>query len=214
MVRLVEVADPSPPAHDEVLISIRRRIIHPADYQAIRGILPAHIFGNSGIPGSDGMGIVELVGPDVAPSSGITPGTRVIFFPVQGSWAEHVIASAAAVVPVPDDIEDNVACQLYANGITALALLRAATRADDSAGIASPLMVSAAGSSVGRNIIALARMRGQRVVALVRRQARGLSSNGTENLHKGLQASSIPVAPGSRSGLNSPRATMSGMVKA
>ncbi len=43
---------------------------------------------------------------------------------------------------------------------------------------------------------------------------RGLSSNGTENLHKGLQASSIPVAPGSRSGLNSPRATMSGMVKA
>lgn len=47
-----------------------------------------------------------------------------------------------------------------------------------------------------------------------RRSCRGLSSNGTENLHKGLQASSIPVAPGSRSGLNSPRATMSGMVKA
>ncbi|WP_155647205.1 hypothetical protein [Erythrobacter donghaensis] len=44
---------------------------------------------------------------------------------------------------------------------------------------------------------------------------RGLSSNGTENLHKArLQASSMPVTLGSRSGRSSPRATMSGMVKA
>lgn len=43
----------------------------------------------------------------------------------------------------------------------------------------------------------------------------GLSSNGTENLHKArLQASSMPVTLGSRSGRSSPRATMSGMVKA
>ena len=44
---------------------------------------------------------------------------------------------------------------------------------------------------------------------------RGLSSNGTENLHKDLgHASSIPMAFGSRSGLSSPRATVSGSVKA
>ena len=44
---------------------------------------------------------------------------------------------------------------------------------------------------------------------------RGVSSNGTENLHKArLQASSMPVTLGSRSGRSSPRATMSGMVKA
>ncbi len=44
---------------------------------------------------------------------------------------------------------------------------------------------------------------------------RGLSSNGPENLHKGLDhAPSMPIAFGSRSGLSSPRATMSGSVKA
>lgn len=42
---------------------------------------------------------------------------------------------------------------------------------------------------------------------------RGLSSNGTENLHRARpHASSMPVAPGSRSGRSSPRATMSGIV--
>jgi len=44
---------------------------------------------------------------------------------------------------------------------------------------------------------------------------RGLSSNRTENLHKGYcHASSMPTALGSRNGRSSPRATMSGMVKA
>ena len=53
------------------------------------------------------------------------------------------------------------------------------------------------------------------IIIFARSHSRGLSSNGTENLHKAhLQASSIPTAPGSRSGRSSPRATMSGMVKA
>ncbi len=44
---------------------------------------------------------------------------------------------------------------------------------------------------------------------------RGSSSNGTENLHKArFQGSSMPVAPGSRSGRSSPRATVSGIVNA
>jgi hypothetical protein len=47
---------------------------------------------------------------------------------------------------------------------------------------------------------------------------RGLSSNGTENLHKGLMrrvhGSSIEAVAGFRSGLSSPRVTASGSVKA
>jgi len=54
-----------------------------------------------------------------------------------------------------------------------------------------------------------------RALKLLQKAKRGLSSNGTENLHKArLQASSMPVTLGSRSGRSSPRATMSGMVKA
>ena len=43
---------------------------------------------------------------------------------------------------------------------------------------------------------------------------RGLSSSGTENLHKVGHASSMPAAFGSPSGLSSPSATVSGNVKA
>ena len=42
----------------------------------------------------------------------------------------------------------------------------------------------------------------------------GLSSNGTENRHKLVHASSTPAVCGSRSGLSSPLATVSGSVKA
>lgn len=41
-----------------------------------------------------------------------------------------------------------------------------------------------------------------------------LSSNGTENTHKLAYRSSIPAVRGSRSGLSSPRAMISGRVKA
>ena len=44
--------------------------------------------------------------------------------------------------------------------------------------------------------------------------SRALSSNGTENTHKLAYRSSIPAVRGSRSGLSSPRAMISGSVKA
>lgn len=164
VVTVSEVADSPKLQADQVLIRVLKRIIHPADYQAIRGILPAEVLG-SGVPGSDGMGVVEEVGSDVPASAGIVPGMRVIFYPVRGSWIDRVVASPAVIVPLPDDISDHAGSQILANGLTAITLLRAA---DEAVGNSVPLLVSAAGSSVGSNIIALARMRGRKVVALVR----------------------------------------------
>jgi hypothetical protein len=46
------------------------------------------------------------------------------------------------------------------------------------------------------------------------RRCRRLSSNGTENRHKLVHASSTPAVCGSRSGQSSPLATVSGSVKA
>jgi NADPH:quinone reductase-like Zn-dependent oxidoreductase len=81
------------------------------------------------------------------------------------------VVPASAAIPIPDDVSDHVACQVIINGVTAIMLLRAAAAADDQAGVSAPLLVTAAGSGVGRNVIALARMRGQKVIALVRRDA-------------------------------------------
>ncbi|CAM4042328.1 zinc-binding dehydrogenase [Paracidovorax anthurii] len=166
-----EVAAPAPPGPGEVMVRVTRRMVHPIDALLIRGVVPAPIPAEGAIPGGDGVGIVEQVGAGVDPSTGIRPGRRVILFPVSGTWAERVVVPAAAAIPVPDDVSDTAACQIIINGITAVVLTRAAWAADSRAGIDSPLLVTAAGSSVGRNVIALARMRGARVVAVVRSDA-------------------------------------------
>jgi NADPH:quinone reductase-like Zn-dependent oxidoreductase len=153
-----------------VSVRVLKRTVHPIDHLLIRGVIPSPIPPGGAVPGHDGMGVVEKVGSDVD-AVGIVPGARVNLFQVHGTWAERIVAPASAAIPVPDDVSDEVACQVVINGITAVMLLRAAASADDQAGVSTPLLVTAAGSSVGRNVIALARMRGQKVVAVVRSDA-------------------------------------------
>jgi NADPH:quinone reductase-like Zn-dependent oxidoreductase len=168
---LEDVANPPAPGSNEVSVRIVKRMVHPIDDLMIRGIVPMPIPPTGAIPGGDGIGVVEQVGTGVDPSTGIVPGARVALFHVHGTWAERVVAPAASIIPLPDDVSDAIACQIVINGITAVMLTRAALAADSRAGIASPILVTAAGSSVGRNVIALARARGAKVVAVVRSDA-------------------------------------------
>jgi NADPH:quinone reductase-like Zn-dependent oxidoreductase len=162
-----EIAAPAQPGPNEVIVRVTKRMLHPIDGLAVRGIVPSPIPPTGAIPGGDGVGIVEQVGAAV----GIAMGTRVMFFPVQGTWAERVTVPADLLIPLPDDVSDATACQIIINGITAIVLTRAALAADNNSGVTSPLLVTAAGSSVGRNVIALAQMRGHKVVAVVRSDA-------------------------------------------
>jgi NADPH:quinone reductase-like Zn-dependent oxidoreductase len=154
-----------------VLVRIVKRMVHPIDSLLIRGIVPAPLPAGGAIPGGDGVGIVEQVGSGVNKSTGIIPGARVGLVHVHGTWAERTIAPATSLIPLPHSVSDEVACQVCINGITAIMLMRAALAADSGAGSASPLLVTAAGSGIGRNVIALARLRGTTVVALVRSEA-------------------------------------------
>jgi NADPH:quinone reductase-like Zn-dependent oxidoreductase len=166
-----DLAAPTHPGPNEVAVRVTKRMVHPIDSLLVRGIVPAPIPPAGAVPGGDGVGIVEQVGVGVDPSTGIVLGRRVILFPVHGTWAERVVAPANAVIPLPDDVSDATACQIIINGFTAILLMPAASAANGRAGIASPLLVAAAGSSVGRNVIALAQMRGAKVVAAVRSDA-------------------------------------------
>jgi NADPH:quinone reductase-like Zn-dependent oxidoreductase len=165
---LEDVPDLPPPGPQEVVVRVVKRLVHPIDHLAIRGIVPRPIPPKGATPGGDGVGVVERVGSGVDPSTGIVPGARVALHPAYGTWAERLLTPATGVIPLPRDVSDTVACQIAANGVTAIALLRAVEAADPRAGIDSPLLVTAAGSSVGRNVIALASMRGVKVVAAVR----------------------------------------------
>ncbi|HWU79891.1 MAG TPA: zinc-binding dehydrogenase, partial [Caulobacter sp.] len=153
---------------NEVSVRVLKRMVHPIDSLLIRGIVPMPIDPEGSAPGTDGVGIVEEVGSGVDPSTGLVAGARVIIFHAHGTWSERILADAETLIPIPDDIDDATASQLSINGITAIMLMRAATAADNQAGITSPLLVTAAGAAVARNVLALARMRGMKAVALVR----------------------------------------------
>jgi NADPH:quinone reductase-like Zn-dependent oxidoreductase len=109
------------------------------------------------------MGIVESVGEGVG---GLDPGTRVAFFGVRGAWSEYVTAPARFVVALPVEVSDETGSQLLLNSLTMLELLRTVEEAW--AGRPQPLLQSAAGSSVGRLITAVAVARGYPLVNLVR----------------------------------------------
>ena len=120
-------------------------------------------------PCCDGVGIVEAVGEGVGATHGVKPGARVIFNPSgAGAWAERLKTRAELVTPIPDDLPDAIAAQLLPNTVIALLLLRAAQRAVPDAGRDTPILLTAAGSSVARILTIAARRRGLKVVSAVR----------------------------------------------
>ena len=66
--------------------------------------------------GVEGAGRVVAVGAGV---HGLAPGQRVSWVYAPGSYAEQVLVPAAALVPLPDDIDDRSAAALMMQGLTA-----------------------------------------------------------------------------------------------
>ncbi|MCI0995686.1 zinc-binding dehydrogenase [Pseudomonas corrugata] len=168
---LKDVNELTSPGPGEAIVRLHKRIIHPADYQTIRGYLPAEIFTKAGVPGIDGVGVVEEIGTGADPDNGIEVGTRVIVYHTKGTWTERVVVPTATLMPVPDDIEDAVACQLATNGVTGLMLHRAVQQAIGDTDEKETILVTAAGSGVAQNLIALTIASGRKVIGLVRHDA-------------------------------------------
>jgi NADPH:quinone reductase-like Zn-dependent oxidoreductase len=157
------------PGNGEVVVRVTERMVHPIDELMIRGIVPLPISEAGLVPGGDGVGVIEVLGPGVTETEQIRVGTRVgLFHGAHGTWAEYVTARAEDLILLPDDISDETACQIMINGITAATLLREACSARNVINEAGPVLITAAGSSVGRNLIALALKRGLKVIATVR----------------------------------------------
>jgi NADPH:quinone reductase-like Zn-dependent oxidoreductase len=52
-------------------------------------------------------------------------GQRVAFFPAMGSWAEYVVVRYNSLLPVPNEISDQIAAQMLINTITSSVLIKA-----------------------------------------------------------------------------------------
>jgi NADPH2:quinone reductase len=169
VLELKTLPDPQPPGPGEVLVRVTKRQLHPGNLLMIRGGFNIPLPAGGLVPGGDGVGIVEAVGEAVDSSQGVKPGARVIFNPSRsGAWAERLKTRVELVTPIADDLPDAIAAQLLPNTVIALLLLRAAQRAVPGAGRDTPILLTAAGSSVARILTIAARRRGLKVVSAVR----------------------------------------------
>ncbi|TWP36817.1 quinone oxidoreductase family protein [Leekyejoonella antrihumi] len=108
--------------------------------------------------GEEGAGTVEAVGADV---DGFAEGDRVAWGQASGSAAEVVNVPAAAVVPVPDGLDLELAAAAMLQGMTAHYLMRS-TWPVQKGQIA---LVHAAAGGVGQLLVQLITAQGAEVVA-------------------------------------------------
>jgi len=156
-----DVPQPEPGAN-QVLVRLRARSINPSDLLTVRGLygalpkLPA-------TPGLEGMGEVETVGDGV---KHLRPGQRVIPLGVQGTWQEYILAPSAQLIPVPDGVSDQTAAQFVVNPLTAWIMTIEELKVQPG----EWLLQTAAGSTLGRVVLQIARQRGFKTINVVRRR--------------------------------------------
>ncbi|MBE0412280.1 zinc-binding dehydrogenase [Yoonia sp.] len=147
------------PGKGEALIKVHLAAVNPSDIHFIKGE-----YGQprrKGIPaGFEAVG--QVVGGD-------TPliGQRVSFFATaSGTWAEYALTDASRLVPCRADLAEPDAAGLLVNPLTAIALFDVVR---DSG--ADSFVLNAAGSQLGKLLIALGRDHGIKPIAVVRRAA-------------------------------------------
>ncbi|SHF79965.1 zinc-binding dehydrogenase [Streptoalloteichus hindustanus] len=112
------------------------------------------------VPGGGVAGQVVAVGADVDPT---WLGRRVLARAEGGGYAERVVASAAGLVPVPDELDLRDAAALLHDGPTAMGLM-------DVVGVrrGETVLVNAAAGGMGILLVQLARAAGARVIGAAR----------------------------------------------
>lgn len=166
----IPVADPGA---GEVRVRMLLSPIHNHDLWTICGTygfkpeLPARA-------GSEAVGVIDSIGAGV---TGLKVGQRVATGGTFGVWAEYFIAQAGALIPLDEDISDEVGAQLISMPFSAISLL-------DSLKLSQGdwFVQNAANGTVGRLLAQLAQARGINVIGLVRRSA-GIDELAVQGIH-------------------------------
>lgn len=121
--------DPGRPGEGEVLVRHKAVGLNFIDVYHRTGL---YMLDLPFVPGSEGAGVVEEVGPGV---EGLRPGDRVAYTSngPEGAYREGRVLPAARLVKLPDEISDEVAAAIMVKGCTVEYLVRrtAALRAGD-----------------------------------------------------------------------------------
>ena len=149
------------PGPGEVLVKMVLSPVHNHDLMTIAGQygfkpeLPA-------VPGTEAVGVVEALGEGV---THLKVGQRVAGGGDK-TWAEYYLGNAARLVPVPDSVSDETACQLVSMPLSSKMLL-------DTLEVKSGdwIAINAANGAVGKLLTQYAAEKGVKVLGLVRRDA-------------------------------------------
>ncbi|GMH36513.1 hypothetical protein BSKO_04381 [Bryopsis sp. KO-2023] len=152
----------------DVMIRMTLRPINPSDLLALQGYQHGYNPTFPAVPGSEGTGVVVEVGEE---TSLLPIGIRVVpicFHPWTagyGSWQQYVVLPESHVIPVDDNVSDESASQFVVNPLTALGMLEDLNVPDG-----EYLLSTAAGSVLGRQLIALAKHLDVKTINVVRRR--------------------------------------------
>lgn len=112
------------------------------------------------IPGREGAGIVEAVGPGVTE---VVAGDRVAYAPLSGAYAERRLIAADRLVKLPDQIDDITAAATMLQGMTVQYLIRQLHRV----GRGDTILVHAAAGGIGLFLCQWAAALGAQVIGTV-----------------------------------------------
>lgn len=150
----VEVADPAP---GQVKIRQEAAGLNFIDVYHRTGLYPQPL---PFVPGVEGAGVVEAVGPDIAT---LKPGDRVAYAGPVGGYAEARLIPADRAVKLPDAISTEQAGAMMLQGLTVHMLLRGvySVKAGDT------ILVQAAAGGVGLIACQWAKALGATVIGTV-----------------------------------------------
>ncbi len=162
VVELIECDTPELEGN-QVLVEVLAAPINPSDLLTLTGdygVLPKL----PALAGNEGVGRVRDLGPDAA---GLEPGQTVLLPVGIGTWASHVVAQAARLIPLPSQGDPLQLSMMTINPPTASLLLSEFVPVEKGDWV----IQNAANSGVGGYLIQLAKRRGIRTVNVVRRES-------------------------------------------
>lgn len=157
------------PGPGQVVVDVRAAGMNPVDLKISRGDFGADI---STLPkrlGFEVSGVVSAVGTDAqGPAGPLSVGDEVIAYPVEGGYADQVVASSGDVHPKPSQLSFEQASGLMLTGVTAVHLVKATGVADG-----DTVLLHGGAGGVGLMALQLAVGRGARVIATAREGRHG-----------------------------------------
>jgi NADPH2:quinone reductase len=152
---------PSPKA-GEALVKLGAVGLNYIDVYHRTGLYPAP---RPFIPGTEGAGVVEVVGPDVTE---VAPGDRVAYAMQIGSYADYAVVPAWRLVKIPDGVSAEQAAAVMLQGMTAHYLVTSVypLKAGETA------LIHAAAGGVGLLLIQLVKRIGARAIGTVSTEAK------------------------------------------